>query len=755
MIRIRKKNVNGTVCVCLSDIAKALGMRDGASVARSIANKVFHVSGERWQTLSFADEATIRELAVKTSRDYRRIQLQKLAELMRRTDGNIIFEDGFELEKGSAKEATKYSEPTPILAEPIKASEPAPVEVIKAPEPAPVEPARTPAETVDDQAVARRFMIASAPVPMPVGTQSIPSPSLVGKSPPIASETVVAKSVTSVGNSPPPATATTEVLGATQVAFGGKTPPREVGVVRSSLNPPATRQAMAEQLIGIRLAGIDELRLGGYRQANETLQWRINGDLLATAIELTSRGMPAVRYLVAVRFSPGGLGIEGHSLQEWSKEWKSSEHGAALSEDVRQLFQEIVDSFEDLADDPEKAELYQELAIAHLELMPGTQTVVIPNKDVANALGVAESTLRKHKERHPELLQGGTHWVVTESHTLGGTQDTLCWTKDGIILLVSELVQTLRARKFLRKVIAAGQEASAKAEAANAKAESANAKADSALNAVQMGFEQMLQFLQKKFPDTPPQPIIDVQPVVEDAKRALLKTAALQVEIASLLPQAKERRPEFLEERGIPDERTIRYTEEFSGDQVPDFCRYWGNPEKMVRKPQNDQSFAFPPGLAELVGNGRPDGDFILLWLAEHGFLVKAALSKEQTAHLDSTRNWTWVPTEKLTQLGREGKPHWFQWDAIVSRQFSAADQSVRVIRGAKWRFSPLLLNHLSGLWEEDRKTGFLLTVAANHRRSWFNKKGGRELLQKIDIASREELAGLASLFNTQPPKPQ
>jgi len=534
--------------------------------------------------------------------------------------------------------------------------------------------------------------------------------------------------------------------------------PEVVDYGRSSLNPPANRQQMADQYVGGLLAAIPELKGSDYRPTRQSFDWSTQGDLLGTVVELTAQEQPTVRYLVALGFSPGSMAISDGYYENMDGTKLSANE---IPNDVRFLFStmakylamtgvnESVPCTEPEPPDAEKIELYQEIALARREVLPGTQELVIPNKDVARALGVGESTLRKHKHDHAELLQGGTHWVVTRGNTLGGTQDVLCWTRDGIIILVSELVQTPQAKAFLRKLLAAKQP------------DEGALKKD--VQALKDDLKALLQQLLKERASVPPPPsTIDIQATIEKevaektklieahveskaAAKVQLAIAAMRDDLSPSLEQSKLGRPDFLAESGTPDKRTINYRGDFSGDSVPEYCRHWVWPEKMVHNPNTDKRFSFPPGLARLAGNGRPDGDFILLWLAEHMLVYRLTeLNQEALEKLGHRRDWLWYPTALLNSLHEAGKKYWYKWDAVVSRvEPPAAGLPKEEIRGPKWRFSPVLVTHLSAIWEDDRQNGNLLALAAKIRPSWFTGSKCTRYLERLKIGTREELLAL------------
>jgi prophage antirepressor-like protein len=69
------------------------------------------------------------------------------------------------------------------------------------------------------------------------------------------------------------------------------------------------------------------------------------------------------------------------------------------------------------------------------------------SKDVAEGYGLSEGSLRSAKSRHSDELEEGKHWVVADCNTLGGTQQTVYWTKKGVIRL-GFLIKTPLAKQF-------------------------------------------------------------------------------------------------------------------------------------------------------------------------------------------------------------------------------------------------------------------------------------------------------------------
>lgn len=754
----------GELYVCLSDVAECLGLprKGGADLTRYITTHrsgLLHLDHAGRQTNNvrksrvFAHLSAIRELANKCKTIARKVQLAKLACAMTSPllNGYLVFDqaESFRFISRVAGELP-FGDSLKIPAAEIKAAGRADIGHLP--------------PAVDDQAVAQAFLKKTSPVRPPTAGGELPP---------------------SGGELPPKPAVVKEAIPAEQVSCGGETPPKEVAPGRSNFNPPATRQAMADLQVGVRMAGIPQLRANGYRTVGQSFDWQIRGDLLATSVTLAAPGKAEVCNLVAVRFSPGQMSICASYVHPWrglfaELDEREMQAWQRLPEDVRQLFLHIVDRLgiegerafaEDVRGvkeagsvprptaepapiDTEKVELYQELALAHREVMPGTGRVVIPNRDVANALGVDEVTLRAHKSKHPELLQGGAHWVVAGSNTPGGTQSVLCWTKDGITILVSELVQTLQARQFLRKVLAAGKLAGEVAQAAISTPQNQLAE-----------LKEMLRGMAEKMTaahapaQTPVAPVVDQTAFLAQVEKAVdsrikeevrlaevryeaklaLSAAATRDELLPALAKAGAARPEYLADSKTPVERKIKRTKEFSGDLAPRFCQYWFHPEKMIKNPK-DERFCFPPGLSTLVGNGHPDADFILIWMAEHKLIIRVEpLTPEALATLGGKRNWLWCPTTKLIELRAHGCQFWYKWDAVCNRQPSpVVGGAPQEIKGPKWRFSPFLVSHLARLWDADRENGTLYRVAVKHRPSWFDHS--KEYLESIGVASKEAL---------------
>jgi hypothetical protein len=73
----------------------------------------------------------------------------------------------------------------------------------------------------------------------------------------------------------------------------------------------------------------------------------------------------------------------------------------------------------------------------------------LSTEQVAIGYEVTPANLRKHKERHSDELSEGAHWVVTISHTPGGNQQVVHWTKLGVITL-GFFIKSERAKRFRR-----------------------------------------------------------------------------------------------------------------------------------------------------------------------------------------------------------------------------------------------------------------------------------------------------------------
>ena len=56
-------------------------------------------------------------------------------------------------------------------------------------------------------------------------------------------------------------------------------------------------------------------------------------------------------------------------------------------------------------------------------------------KDVAEGYGLSEGGLRSAKSKNSEELEEGKHWAVANRNTLGGKQQTVMWTKRGVVRL--------------------------------------------------------------------------------------------------------------------------------------------------------------------------------------------------------------------------------------------------------------------------------------------------------------------------------
>ena len=74
---------------------------------------------------------------------------------------------------------------------------------------------------------------------------------------------------------------------------------------------------------------------------------------------------------------------------------------------------------------------------------------LLSSKDVAEGYGLSEGGLRNAKFRYKDELEEGKHWVVSKSNTLGGTQQTTYWTKEGVVML-GFFIKTPTAKEFRR-----------------------------------------------------------------------------------------------------------------------------------------------------------------------------------------------------------------------------------------------------------------------------------------------------------------
>lgn len=66
---------------------------------------------------------------------------------------------------------------------------------------------------------------------------------------------------------------------------------------------------------------------------------------------------------------------------------------------------------------------------------------------VAKGYGISASGIRKHKMSKNQELIEGKHWVVTNSNTLGGVQESIFWTKKGVIRL-GFFIKSPQAKRF-------------------------------------------------------------------------------------------------------------------------------------------------------------------------------------------------------------------------------------------------------------------------------------------------------------------
>lgn len=72
---------------------------------------------------------------------------------------------------------------------------------------------------------------------------------------------------------------------------------------------------------------------------------------------------------------------------------------------------------------------------------------LMSTKDVAEGYGLTQAGLRSIKRDNIEELKEGKHWVVRDSHTLGGKQKATFWTKHGVVRL-GFFIKTSMARDF-------------------------------------------------------------------------------------------------------------------------------------------------------------------------------------------------------------------------------------------------------------------------------------------------------------------
>lgn len=72
---------------------------------------------------------------------------------------------------------------------------------------------------------------------------------------------------------------------------------------------------------------------------------------------------------------------------------------------------------------------------------------LLSTKDVAEGYGLNRNALSMTKARNEDELIEGKHWVITKRDTLGGSQDTLMWTKRGVVRL-GFFIKTPMAKEF-------------------------------------------------------------------------------------------------------------------------------------------------------------------------------------------------------------------------------------------------------------------------------------------------------------------
>lgn len=82
-----------------------------------------------------------------------------------------------------------------------------------------------------------------------------------------------------------------------------------------------------------------------------------------------------------------------------------------------------------------------------LSVLDSQHDWLLSTKDVAEGYGLSRSGVQKAKDRYTDELEEGKHWVVTDSHTLGGKQKTTFWTKRGVVRL-GFFIKTPMAKEF-------------------------------------------------------------------------------------------------------------------------------------------------------------------------------------------------------------------------------------------------------------------------------------------------------------------
>ena len=394
------------------------------------------------------------------------------------------------------------------------------------------------------------------------------------------------------------------------------------------------------------------------------------------------------------------------------------EVGAAAPEAAADVAADIKARLDKAMTDADKAEtvaILQDAAIARQETVQGVQEPVIPNKDVARAMGLAEETLRWHKSSHPELLKERVHWVVGTANTPGGFQNTICWTRAGITLLVSELVRTDQARAFLRRLLAA-------------KMAQASLSPDDLVVRVAAALGPQIAAAISQA--TAPKALLEAQATAE--KRAAEYEAGLsqarqamaaQLEkLAPLQKQAAAVLPGFFANNGIATRRT--WTGKNRGDRIPPPYCDWVRPSAVANNP----AFGLPPVCSMLVKNRQTTSHFLYQWMmVNHGLLELLALTPDQTERIGGKTRAIWKPT---AGLGTYERDWWARWDWVVDREESPFPGQDVEHRGPVMRWHEMTVRRLEALWRSDYDGGGLVKFAAYHRQSWFDSGAGRDYLK-------------------------
>ena len=374
------------------------------------------------------------------------------------------------------------------------------------------------------------------------------------------------------------------------------------------------------------------------------------------------------------------------------------------------------------AETDEQIGMYQEVALAHLETVPGCQAQVMPNKDVARAMGVKGHDLRNHKMRHPELLQEGVHCVVlpVTGSDGSGPRDTLCWSAAGVEILASELIRTPRAQEFRRLARLARTQVS-EAQIRTLIAAELNSRtpyllervADAVLEQSNLAVNRAIQPIRAQFNQS-----------MEESLAVKNKSQALIDELMYLKDKtASMKEPWLKEEAGVKIDRTINRRDPLCGEPIPSpFCSWWS-----LTSFTKDPRFVFPTKLAAVCSKkSRPDQKFFLRWLAKHGYLrVEGITDPGMASRLE--RNWLWAPVKGADMI--ENVTYWFRCDHPFKREFSSYIGAGAARYKPTYMFQPDLVQKWAELWTMECMNGQMGKFASDIYPSWFKSGGAKQYL--------------------------